>query len=238
LKYIRSILGFIGRRSPVTIVVAAIVLVSVIGILDYYLGQNFSSALFFVIPVAGVVWFVGDRPAIAISVLSAFSLFATDFAFRTGQHEVLMAWNAIFPFFFFILLVVLISMLKNALSREELLARTDPLTGLFNRRYFGVLAENEIVSSRRYDHPVSFAYIDVDNFKRVNDTRGHEAGDEVLCVLGSVFRKNLRATDRLARFGGDEFAILLPEARAEAAASALGSCVRMSPRPRRSAAGR
>lgn len=221
MEYLKRFLSFFGRRSPVTLVTGTVALVAMLALLDYYLGQNFSSALFYLIPIVVVTWFVGRTPGIAISVLCGISLVSTDWAFGTGEHKLMMLWNAAFPFFFFMLLAVLLTTLKQSLAREEVLSRTDSLTGLFNRRYFGELAAGEIDRSRRYRHPVSFAYVDVDNFKEVNDTLGHKAGDEVLTTLVDIFRKNLRATDRLARLGGDEFAMLLPEASPEDAAVAI-----------------
>ncbi|HEY8345781.1 MAG TPA: diguanylate cyclase [Symbiobacteriaceae bacterium] len=90
------------------------------------------------------------------------------------------------------------------------LATTDALTGAFNRRHFWELASREITRSIRYGHPVSLILLDVDHFKTLNDTYGHAVGDLVLRTLVEVGQKNLRATDILARIGGEEFAVLLP----------------------------
>jgi diguanylate cyclase (GGDEF)-like protein len=94
---------------------------------------------------------------------------------------------------------------------EKNLARKDMLTGAANRRLFFELAEVEIRRSRRYKHPFTLAYIDLDNFKKVNDTQGHNAGDNVLKVVVETIRKNIREIDLISRLSGDEFVILLPE---------------------------
>lgn len=93
----------------------------------------------------------------------------------------------------------------------EKLAATDALTGLPNRRYFLDRANIEFEKVRRFHTPTSLVMIDVDNFKSVNDTHGHAAGDEVLKSISRVCRDRLRQSDVLARFGGEEFVILLPD---------------------------
>ncbi|HSY49954.1 MAG TPA: GGDEF domain-containing protein [Thermoanaerobaculia bacterium] len=86
----------------------------------------------------------------------------------------------------------------------------DPLTGLFNRRYFSARLAEEHERSRRYKLPLSLIAIDADHFKRINDELGHTAGDAALVVLARVLSERHRKTDVLARIGGEEFAVLLP----------------------------
>jgi diguanylate cyclase (GGDEF)-like protein len=100
-----------------------------------------------------------------------------------------------------------------ARKREELLAlsRTDPLTSLSNRRYFEERLEEEFARARRYRSPLSLVMLDIDYFKRINDTFGHPFGDEVLRAVAQVTRARLREVDLLARYGGEELIALLPE---------------------------
>ena len=94
-------------------------------------------------------------------------------------------------------------------------ATRDPLTKCYNRRQFDELAKNEIQRSRRYNHPFCLFMIDADHFKNVNDTHGHAVGDLVLQALADCCRRTLRESDIIARFGGEEFVILLPEVTIE-----------------------
>ena len=100
---------------------------------------------------------------------------------------------------------------KTMEKKLHLQATTDPLTKIFNRRYFFNLALEELKRSQRYNRPFSIILFDIDYFKRVNDMHGHAAGDEVLYQLTSRCQDILRETDIFARYGGEEFVILLPE---------------------------
>jgi diguanylate cyclase (GGDEF)-like protein len=101
--------------------------------------------------------------------------------------------------------------LNSSLEREKELSRTDYLTGASNSRYFYEVMQVEINRHRRYKHPFTLAYIDVDNLKLVNDKYGHFEGDQTLKNLVSSVKKLTRNTDMIARLGGDEFALFFPE---------------------------
>ncbi len=113
--------------------------------------------------------------------------------------------------------------IEAALRKSEetlrLLAITDPLTGLYNRRYFWELAEVEISKAIRYSRPLSVVMLDIDFFKRVNDTFGHAAGDMVLKMVAKIVKEMVRTIDVAARYGGEEFIVVLPETSAPQAAA-------------------
>jgi diguanylate cyclase (GGDEF)-like protein len=104
----------------------------------------------------------------------------------------------------------------------------DPLTGLYNRRGFETIAEREIARERRYGGALSLAMLDLDHFKELNDSRGHDAGDRALSLLGNILRAHTRRADALGRLGGDEFVILMPstpEADCATACEALSASI-------------
>lgn len=95
-------------------------------------------------------------------------------------------------------------------------ASTDVLTGLFNRLKLGRLLDAEITRAQRYATPLAVILLDIDHFKRINDTRGHQVGDEVLRELAQRLTSSLRACDAVARWGGEEFLVMLPNSPLEA----------------------
>ncbi len=103
--------------------------------------------------------------------------------------------------------------LENALNHErlKLVGLTDPLTGVYNRRYFESRCNEEIAHARRYRKPLACMFLDIDKFKRINDDHGHLAGDEVLCNVASLIKLQLRSNDVISRYGGEEFVVLLPQ---------------------------
>ncbi len=108
--------------------------------------------------------------------------------------------------------------LQQSLKRVEELAATDPLTSLYNRRHFGSLLEQFYAEAQRYNHDLACVMIDLDGYKRLNDTYGHQVGDQLLVLAAKVMMANMRRMDAAARYGGDEFVLLLPHADCEEAA--------------------
>jgi diguanylate cyclase (GGDEF)-like protein/PAS domain S-box-containing protein len=107
--------------------------------------------------------------------------------------------------------------LQTALLREQQLSRTDPLTGVNNRRHLYELAEHEIQVAERYQRPLSVIMFDIDHFKQVNDNYGHKVGDQILKIVTDVSCAELRSADVIGRYGGEEFIVLLPMTNAQQA---------------------
>ena len=114
-----------------------------------------------------------------------------------------------------------IGRLQQELDQASELVRHDPLTGTLNRKGMDDALEREIARARRRETPLCVGLLDVDNFKQLNDTYGHRAGDDALKHLADVIRENVRPQDSVARYGGEEFLVLLPDTDTEDAAAAL-----------------
>ena len=197
-------------------------LVGIIGVIDYLTGFEIAFSLFYLVPIFLVAWQTGKPLGILISIASAFTWFLADMlAGSEYSRSVIVYWNMFIRFGFFLIVVFLLTSLRKALDHERELSREDSMTGAVNYRFFSVLLQMEINRTSRYTAPFTIAYIDIDDFKAVNDQYGHSTGDKVLRHVVQYFQNNLRKTDIVTRLGGDEFALLLPETDQEAASALL-----------------
>lgn len=220
-RFRSAVVSFLERQDKNRLLILGLSTVGVLGLVDYATGYEVAFAIFYTGPVALVAYFVGRGSAQLICLLSASVWLLADLA---AGHHYLTAWapywNAFTRFVFFMLVAGSLIALREAYDHQRTLARSDFLTGAANSRAFYEVAEMELVRAHRYGRPFSLAHIDVDNFKTVNDTMGHHAGDELLRTIVSTIKNHLRETDVVARLGGDEFVVLLPEtAQAQASAA-------------------
>lgn len=197
-------------------------LILIIGIGDFWAGPQISTSLFYVLPIGICTWYDSRRTGIAFSFLSAFVWFVTDkYSGHIYSHFFIIYWNSAVRLGTFLIIAYLLSGYRAQLAAEEQLADTDSLTGASNRRAFYEKIETEISRSRRFHRPFSLAYIDLDNFKLINDTKGHITGDFLLKKVIEVMKANTRVIDHVARLGGDEFAVLFAETGQQAAHDAV-----------------
>lgn len=184
---------------------------------------DFSITIFYLVPVFIGAWFINRWAGFALALLCGATMIASRQipAFNIFDPVTIRIWNSFMEICFLIIMNQMFSLLKMELEIEKTLARTDYLTGALNRRSFMELVDYELSQSRRYQRPLTLVYIDLDNFKAVNDGLGHHTGDQLLCDVVSVLRESNRITDLVARIGGDEFCLLYPETAAEAAGDLL-----------------
>ena len=186
--------------------------VAIVGAIDYFTGSELSVSLFYLAPVALATWYGGRGVGAGIAMLSCVTWYTADVA--TGalySHPAIPVWNALVRLGFFLITSLLLGALRKMLLSEQHLAQTDGLTELYSRRAFEERLRHDLVLAQRRKSILSLAYVDLDDFKAVNDVRGHAEGDRVLRAVGRVLRDSVREADTAARIGGDEFALVLPD---------------------------
>jgi diguanylate cyclase (GGDEF)-like protein len=205
-------LDLLDRISTPLALALGLLLVLAVGLVDYVTGAELSFAIFYFAPVALVAWSKGRFPGLVIAFVSAAVLLAADLLSDNAYtHPLIPYWNCLVRLGMFVIIGLVFARLKGNLDGEKRAARVDVLTGVLNSRGFFERAEFERSRAQRYGYPLVVAYMDLDNFKAVNDTRGHDVGDAVLAVVGGTIRRTIRTNDVAGRLGGDEFALLLPD---------------------------
>jgi diguanylate cyclase (GGDEF)-like protein len=220
--FLRDVRKGLENTGALTALFMSVVLLAAIGVGDSMSGPQLSLSSLYLIPILIVTWKISGKAGIAMSCL-AYSLW-TGVNLHTGETNVSASYvysEGIIKLATALLFILLLSKLKQSLANEARLARHDFLTRLANRTAFYETVGTEMSRCRRFGHVLSIAYIDLDNFKQLNDRLGHRAGDNALKAIAEVMRTTLRSTDVPARLGGDEFAVMLTEADASAAAKAV-----------------
>lgn len=220
LVAIRS-LSTIGQR-PALLWTTGVLAIAAIGTFDYGSGTELRIYPLYFAPVALLAWHAGNRGTTVASALSVLAWVGSN-VLAGLQFSSTAIWlaNALLHGSAFVLVGFLIARLQTVVQQQRELGRTDSLTGLRNSRAFYEEAPPLLALCARHSRPVTLAYVDLDNFKLVNDQLGHRAGDEMLRRVADKLRESLRPSDLCARLGGDEFAILLPELDAGTATTML-----------------
>lgn len=222
---IKTVTNFLARDTTQRLRFAtwfvSVVAIVALGYLRTATDAEFVFASVAIIPVVAVAWLGGRTDGFVLSLLAAVMWTSADLL---ADRQFSAGWipyvNGLTRFAIYGFVVSLTTRVRTLLYREREIASHDALTGLLNRRSFFEVGEAEVGRSRRYGHPLAVAFLDLDDFKLLNDSQGHEAGDRALKAVAAALSGSLRTTDRLARLGGDEFAVLLPEISYEAATEA------------------
>jgi diguanylate cyclase (GGDEF)-like protein len=169
-------------------------------------------SLFYLFPIGLSTWYGGKWLGVIMSLTSALSWLAADILMLNSFSSIVIPFlNETFRLIVFLAVTYIIFKLKYALESHKEMAGIDPLTSVANRRAFFDLAILELNKARRNQTPISVLYMDIDNFKHINDHFGHHIGDRLLRSVAKTIKNNIREIDVIARFGGDEFGILLAE---------------------------
>jgi diguanylate cyclase (GGDEF)-like protein len=210
-------------EPPARLVVAlGTVAVVLVALLDYRTGVELRVFPLYFLPVLAVSLRLGRGPGLAAAALCAVAWEASNvLAGMRDSRPGITAGNLLVMSVAFAAVAFLGAAQRRWLERERALSRTDSLTGLLNGRGFYEAAAAELARSTRYRHPLTVACIGLDGFKAVNDRLGHARGDALLVAAARALRRACRSTDLVARMGGDEFVVLLPETGRESAQAAL-----------------
>ncbi|MGC4001061.1 MAG: GGDEF domain-containing protein [Anaeromyxobacter sp.] len=205
---------------------AALGMILCVAATDYLTRGDVSLILFYLAPIGLGTWFASLRGGIVLAVASAVLSSGMDLLYRHHHHLddptiAVLIWNGVMLAGTAVALALMLGALKGRLEAEELLARTDALTQIANRRAFFEAAALELERARRHGRPITVAYVDCDDFKLINDRLGHAEGDALLVTIGQTLRNATRAVDAVARLGGDEFGLILPETDAPMAGALL-----------------
>jgi len=199
------------RMPPVVIALGSLLLVGLVTLVDFRTGEDLSLALFYLVPIGIAAWYGTSWMGLFVAIIAGIAWVTNELIVLPHGDTLILYWNIMVRMMLFLIVAYLLSSLRQQLLEVSIQACTDPLTGLFNRRYLYERIRGEMQRARRYDHPLTLICIDVDDFKDINDQHGHVFGDAVLRGVGEVLHGHTRESDVPSRTGGDELAVLLIE---------------------------
>ncbi|WP_100644544.1 GGDEF domain-containing protein [Alteromonas facilis] len=209
----KTIFNILEEKHYVWIWVTCITFVCVISVVNNQFLTTVSLEPLLLLPVVIASWYGNLITGLSVSFISALAIIVSYDRASLAIPSTDAVCTALVYLSALCILSILINNFSNVFKVEEAAAEHDHLTGLLNTRGLTSLLEEEIARTRRYRHPFTVAYIDIDNFKTINDTKGHYGGDVILCKLAKIITKSFRESDYIGRIGGDEFVCLLPETK-------------------------
>ncbi len=201
---------WIQNQSKTHILLLATFLFLLDEYIDYRTGPELNVSFFHLVPLFLIVWNSGFIPGLFYSFFCSLVIFVVTIQPTFTRPTSLEISNALANLVFFVAFSAVLGQLKKYLEKVTFMAEIDGLTNLLNARSFYQRADREVRVCAQSGRPFTVLYLDVDNFKEVNDSFGHTAGDEILKKIGKVLNAQFRKNDLRARIGGDEFAVLLP----------------------------
>lgn len=200
------------NKGDMALTLFCVGLLFLVGWVDFITGFEFQFFVFYVLPIWLATWKGSSRLGYLFVVLSTVSWFGVDsYAMHPYSSPFIPIWNGLIRSVVFFYIVYSVDNIKTRLMLEEIHADYDVLTGILNGRGFRDRLETLFPLIRREQKTCTLAFIDVDNFKQVNDTLGHAVGDRVLKAVAEVMKTGVRSSDLVSRLGGDEFVVFLPD---------------------------
>jgi diguanylate cyclase (GGDEF)-like protein len=217
MSFTSRLFAYLDRQSRPFLWLAVLVSTLGLGIIDYKIGPGLSLSLFYILPVALASWTLGTSEGFLVSFVCAIIGEISSRSVNQSFTSLFPVWDAIERMAILMIFSLLFAEVHVLLKNATRLSRTDFLTGILNRRALMEAASMELDRLARTGRPFTLLYMDLDDFKSINDIAGHEAGDFLLTKFAAVLKLQLRGIDIVARMGGDEFTVILPETDDQAA---------------------
>jgi diguanylate cyclase (GGDEF)-like protein len=217
MSFTSRLFAYLDRQSRPFLWLAVLVSTLGLGIIDYKIGPGLSLSLVYILPVALASWTLGTSEGFLVSFVCAIIGEISSRPFNQSFTSLFPVWDAIERLGILMIFSLLFAEVHVLLKNATRLSRTDFLTGILNRRALMEAASMELNRLARTGRPFTLLYMDLDDFKSINDIAGHEAGDSLLTKFAAVLKLQLRGIDIIARMGGDEFTVILPETDDQAA---------------------
>jgi diguanylate cyclase (GGDEF)-like protein len=213
-----NILDSFARQNRPAIIRICFWITILLGLIDYLTGPEILFSIFYLIPIFLAAWFAGLIWSVLVSLFCSIIWFMADsLAGHIYSHAAISQWATYMHLGYFLIVSYLVSTVRKMSAEQKRIVHTDYLTDVANSRSFHQLVVAEFSKARRHNQPLTIVYIDIDDFKKINELFGFSIGDKVLKLVAQTIVKNIRSVDLAGRLGGDEFGLLLPELNYESA---------------------
>jgi diguanylate cyclase (GGDEF)-like protein len=200
-----------GTLPQVMLTILGYALVLLLGYADMSSRFELSFNLIYLVPISIIAWHLGKGHGLVAAFLCGGAWLLAQLKSTQGySHPTSLFINAFLNLGLFVSYSLLLARFKESMDMEKNFSRIDSLTKVFNSKAFNDLAMLEIKRARRYSHALTAVYLDLDNFKEVDEKQGIQAGNILLFTTAYLIKKSIREVDTVARIGGDEFILLLP----------------------------
>jgi diguanylate cyclase (GGDEF)-like protein len=209
---------FLEQRSKSFLIIFGLAQFATVMLVDRAIDWQIDTSIFYLLPISYFAWYFSSKTGTFAAFSSLLVWLAIDHLKSPPYTNASVPyWNALISLVPYLVVIFIVADVKAIYRRERENSRLDFLTGMINQRGFYEALRRERERASRLSAPLTLAYIDLDNFKLVNDLFDHRTGDSVLAAVGQALRRSIRNIDLAGRLGGDEFCLLLPNTDSEGA---------------------